>query len=137
MIARMSEPTLEFWFDFASPYAYLSSQRIEALAADANVSVAYRPMLLGPIFQSIHGVAETPFSRNPARMNWMRIDVPRQAKKYGVPFVWPAVFPKTSLLGTRVALLGEDAPWVGEFVRGLFRASFVDGADIGALCHQV
>lgn len=128
----MSDRTLEFWFDFASPYAYLSAQRIEALAAADNVRVVYRPMLLGPVFQAIHGVAETPFARNPARMNWMRVDVPRQAKKYGVPFAWPPVFPKPSLLGTRVALLGEDAPWVGAFVRGLFRASFVEGADIAS-----
>jgi len=128
----MKERTLEFWFDFASPYAYLSSQRIEALAAVKNVRVAYRPMLLGPIFQAIHGVTDTPFSRNPARANWMRTDVPRQAKKYGVPFEWPTTFPRTSLLGTRVAMLGENEPWIDAFVSGLFRASFGSGADIGA-----
>lgn len=126
----MTERTLEFWFDFASPYAYLSSQRIEALAAKANVRVAYRPMLLGPVFQAIHGVADTPFSRNPARMKWMSIDVPRQAKKYGVPFSWPSSFPLTSLLGTRVAMLGETESWIQPFVSGLFRASFASGADI-------
>lgn len=126
----MNERTLEFWFDFASPYAYLSSQRLEALARDAKVRVAWRPMLLGPVFLAIHGVAETPFARNPARMRWMRLDVPRQAQKYGVPFAWPSRFPLPSLLGTRVALLGENAPWVGDFVRGLFRAAFAEGADI-------
>ncbi len=128
----MTERTLEFWFDFASPYAYLSSQRIEALAAAKSVHVAYRPMLLGPVFQAIHGVADTPFSRNPARLKWMRIDVPRRAKKFGVSFAWPEKFPMTSLLGTRVAMLGENEPWISAFVGGLFRAAFAAGADISA-----
>ena len=43
--------TLEFWYDFASPYAYLAASRIEALAAGRSVTLAWRPFLLGPIFK--------------------------------------------------------------------------------------
>ncbi len=132
----MTAPTLEFWFDFASPYAYLSSQRLSGVQ---GVEVRYRPMLLGPVFQLLHGTMEPPALRNPARWAWMQQDLPRQAKKYGVPFGLPSNFPRGSLLGTRVAMLGEDEPWVGAFVRGLFRASFGDDADISteAAVHAV
>ena len=33
------QPTLEFWYEFASSYSYLAAMRIEAAAADAGVTV--------------------------------------------------------------------------------------------------
>lgn len=44
-------PAIEFWFDFASPYSYLSVMRIEAEAARRGVLVRWKPFLLGPIFR--------------------------------------------------------------------------------------
>ena len=46
----MTARTLEFWYDFASPYAYLACRRIEAEAGEAGLEIAWRPFLLGPIF---------------------------------------------------------------------------------------
>ena len=47
----MAKPTLAFWYDFASTYSYLSAMRIEEMARNAGVDVAWKPFLLGPIFQ--------------------------------------------------------------------------------------
>jgi 2-hydroxychromene-2-carboxylate isomerase len=33
-------PKLEFWYDFASTYSYLTAMRIDDLAASANVAIA-------------------------------------------------------------------------------------------------
>jgi 2-hydroxychromene-2-carboxylate isomerase len=41
-------PKLEFWFDFASTYSYLSASRAEAAAERAGVAVPWEPFLLGP-----------------------------------------------------------------------------------------
>ena len=57
----MQAPKLEFWYDFASTYSYLSAMRIEALAAPAGVEIVWRPFLLGPIFQA-QGWTTSPFS---------------------------------------------------------------------------
>ena len=46
----MSAKTLDFWFEFASSYSYLSVMRIEPLARDAGVTINWRPFLLGPVF---------------------------------------------------------------------------------------
>ena len=43
----MSRPAVEFWFEFASTYSYLSVMRIEKAAAAADVEVRWRPFLLG------------------------------------------------------------------------------------------
>ncbi len=54
-------PVLDFWYDFASTYSYLSAMRIEALAEEAGLIVRWRPFLLGPIFQA-QGLNGSPFS---------------------------------------------------------------------------
>ncbi|MBM3557372.1 MAG: 2-hydroxychromene-2-carboxylate isomerase, partial [Alphaproteobacteria bacterium] len=38
---------IEFWFDYVSPYGYVASEKIEAIAAKHGRSVAWRPFLLG------------------------------------------------------------------------------------------
>lgn len=53
--------TVEFWFEFASTYSYPAAMRIEALAAGRGVQVAWRPFLLGPIFQQ-QGWNDSPFN---------------------------------------------------------------------------
>ena len=42
---------LEFYFDFSSPYGYLGSRKIEALAAKYGRGVDWRPILLGVVFK--------------------------------------------------------------------------------------
>lgn len=44
--------TLSFWFDFASTYSYPTVMRIERLAAERGVSIAWWPFLLGPVFNA-------------------------------------------------------------------------------------
>ena len=46
----MSRPVVEFWFEFASTYSYLSVMRIERAAQAAGVDIAWKPFLLGPVF---------------------------------------------------------------------------------------
>ncbi|PZN14198.1 MAG: 2-hydroxychromene-2-carboxylate isomerase, partial [Proteobacteria bacterium] len=45
-------PRLEFWYEFASNYSYLSVMRISDLARQAGVEVIWKPFLLGPIFKA-------------------------------------------------------------------------------------
>jgi 2-hydroxychromene-2-carboxylate isomerase len=49
--AADNSPTLEFWFDFASPYSYLATSRIEALVSANHIWIQWRAFLLGPIFK--------------------------------------------------------------------------------------
>lgn len=121
---------IEFWYEFASPYAYLAAARIDGLLADGPVRVRWRPLLLGPIFQRRPGHA-SPFQEpGPAETAYRRRDVERWAARYAVPIVWPRNYPRSSLLGARVALLGGDEGWAPAFSRALYHASFVEDRDI-------
>ena len=53
-----------FWFEFGSTYSYLSSARIEDIAAAAGVPVLWEPFLLGPIFAE-QGWDDSPFNVYP------------------------------------------------------------------------
>lgn len=122
-------PVLEFWFDFASTYAYLSAMRIEPLAEAAEVEVRYRPFLLGPIFQSM-GMSSSPFNLYPVKGRYMWRDVEREAGRLGLPFKRPAPFPQNTLAAARVALSGAEQPWCGSFVRAIFAAEFGQGRSV-------
>jgi len=90
----------------------------------------WRPFLLGPIFQAQLGYADSPFNRRPERGRYMWRDLERTCEKHGLPFRKPSVFPRNALLAARVALVGRDEAWIGDFVRSVFRANFAEDRDI-------
>jgi 2-hydroxychromene-2-carboxylate isomerase len=127
----MTKP-LEFWFDYASPYCYLSAERIDTLAAAAGLTVLWRPFLLGPIFARRPN-HPTPFQDPaPDEARYRKRDVERLCAHYDLPLVWSAKYPYISLLASRVTLLAEDDGWASAFTRAVYRASFAENRDIAA-----
>ncbi len=125
----MSAPKLEFWFEFASSYSYLSVMRIEPLARAAGVELVWRPFLLGPVFLSL-GWNDSPFNIYPPKGRYMWRDLARLAARYGLPLRLPSRFPRNGVLAARVALAGAAQPWVGDFARAAMRANFTEDRDI-------
>jgi len=122
----MNTPLIEFWFEFASNYSYLSVMRIEREAVRHELSVQWRPFLLGPIFQSF-GWSTSPFVLQPWKTEYVWRDMARQCRKYDLPWQRPSTFPRATLLTARVALLGTGQPWMAEFCRRVMQLNF--GAD--------
>ncbi|NML17249.1 2-hydroxychromene-2-carboxylate isomerase [Azohydromonas caseinilytica] len=120
---------IELWFDFASPYAYLSVMRIEEAAARRGLAVAWKPFLLGPIF-SAQGWESSPFVLQKQKGAYVWKDLARQCRKHGLPWRQPSAFPRGSVLPARVALWGGGAPWVAEFCRQAMRLNFAEDRDI-------
>lgn len=120
---------LEFWFEFASPYSYLSAMRIEDLAQTFGVQVHWRPFLLGPIFAA-QGWPDSPFNIYPAKGRYMWRDMARRAAKWGITFQRPSHFPQNGLLAARVALAALDGKSGPEFCRQVYLHQFASGRDI-------
>lgn len=122
-------PKLDFWYEFASTYSYLAAMRIEALAEEAGVGVAWRPFLLGPIFKA-QGWETSPFNLQAAKGRYMWRDLTRLCEEQGLPkFHIPANFPLNSLGAARIALALDDAARP-EFSRAVYTAEFSEGKDI-------
>src|SRR6266852_4742783 len=123
------KPSLTFWYEFASTYSWLAAERIETLAAQAGVEVAWRPFLLGPIFAA-QGWTSSPFNLFPAKGRNMWRDMERQCAGMNLPpIVRPEPFPQNSLLAARVATAlppTARAP----FSRAVYRAQFTQGRSI-------
>ena len=125
----MNDPVIEYWFDFASPYSYLSTAHIDTLARLRGVRVLWRPLLLGPIFRSA-GWDSSPFLQQPVKFAWMWTDLERQCARHGLPWRKPSQFPRNSLLPARIALATEDAPWIATFCTRVFELNFVHDTEM-------
>lgn len=126
----MTPTPLEFWFELASTYSYPAAMRIESAARSAGIAVHWRPFLLGPLFQQ-QGYGESPFIQYPVKGRYMWRDVARVCARHGLPFRMPSSFPRTSVLGARIACAFQGEPWVPSFVRALYSANFAEDLDIG------
>jgi 2-hydroxychromene-2-carboxylate isomerase len=123
------KPSLTFWYELASTYSWLAAERIETLAAQAGVEVAWRPFLLGPIFAA-QGWTSSPFNLFPAKGRNMWRDMERRCACMGLPaVVRPDPFPQNSLLAARVATALPAAACV-HFSRAVYRAQFTQGRPI-------
>jgi 2-hydroxychromene-2-carboxylate isomerase len=120
---------LQFWYDLASSYSYLTAMRIDALAAAAEVEVEWKPFLLGPIFAA-QGWNTSPFNLYPAKGRYMVRDMERLCAERGLPFILPEPFPQNSLLAARLALIGEAEGWAASFSRAVFRRQFGEGSSL-------
>lgn len=118
---------LDFFFDFSSPFAYLASTQVDALAARTGATLRWRPMLLGAVFKAVGQVDIPIASFSEAKRRHLLKDLLRAADEFGAPFVWPAGFPIRTVFPLRV-FLGADDPV--PFAHRVFRAAWAEGRDI-------
>jgi 2-hydroxychromene-2-carboxylate isomerase len=121
---------IDFYFDFSSPYGYLASQKIEALAECHGRSVDWHPMLLGVVFKQ---TGAAPLTEVPVKGPYSKRDFARSARFHGVEFHMPPVFPIPAQAPSRIVLWAKqnNAADAGRLAKALYRAFFVQGRDIG------
>jgi 2-hydroxychromene-2-carboxylate isomerase len=125
------KPTLEFWYEFASPYSYIAAEEIESKALAAGVAVAWRPFLLGPIFAA-QGWKDSPFNIYPSKGAYMWRDLERLCADRKLPWKKPTVFPRNGLIAARIATAMTDHETRKAFTKSVFRANFIEDKDISA-----
>lgn len=120
---------IDFYFDFTSPYSYLASERIEAIAERHGRTVAFRPTLLGAVFR-ISG--QRPLTEIPIKGDYSRRDFERSARFLGIEFRLPEPFPVSTVQAARACLVlqGEEPGLAPAFIHAVFRAYFVHGRSI-------
>ncbi len=121
--------SLEFWFEFGSTYSYPAAMRIERASEQAGVELRWCPFLLGPIF-GLQGWNTSPFNIYEAKGRYMWRDLERICEAMGIAFRKPSVFPRNGLLAARIACGFAHERWIGDFVRAVYAANFVDDRDI-------
>jgi 2-hydroxychromene-2-carboxylate isomerase len=122
---------IEFFFG-SSPWTYLAFHNIQPMAAELGVPIAWRPILVGGIFNtvnpSVYASRENPV---PAKAAYMREDLADWARAAGLKIVFPPrVFPVISVKVMRACLLLEADGKLTAFARAVFEAYWGNDEDI-------
>jgi len=120
---------IDFYFDFSSPYGYLASHKIDALAAKHGREAAWRPFLLGVAFKA---TGQQPLTSIPVKGDYAQRDFLRSARFHGVPYRHPAAFPIASVAPARAFywLNAQDPKRAKDLARALYAAYFLEDIDI-------
>ena len=115
--------TVEFFFDFGSPYTYLAYHQLPKIAARHGATVIWRPILLGGVFQATGN--KSPMEV-PAKGRYSLIDLQRWAQHFGVPLQMNPHFPINTLPLMRgaVAMQLRSEVEFQRYVAVIFRAMF-------------
>jgi 2-hydroxychromene-2-carboxylate isomerase len=121
--------SLEFYFDFSSPYGYFAAEKIDAIAARYGREVQWRPYLLGVAFKATGGA---PLPSIPLKGDYHRRDIVRSARFLGIRYREPSKFPINTLNPARAFYWAEarDPAQAKLLARAFYRAFFVDDVDI-------
>ena len=125
----MAAKTIDFYFDFSSPYGYIASTRIDALAAKHGREAVWRPFLLGAAFKATGG---QPLLDIPIKGRYAARDMARTARYLGVDYRQPSVFPIGTVAPARAYywLEAKEPERAKDVAKALYRAYFVDDVDI-------
>ena len=84
--------SIDFYFDFISPYSFLAYKKLKLL--NNNINVIYKPILLGGL-HNLGGIIAP--ALNDRKMKNMKNDCNLIAKKNNIEFKWNDKFPINSL----------------------------------------
>jgi len=119
--------SLQFYFDYVSPYAYLAWTQIHALASRHGRQVEPLPVLFAGLLQA-HGTLGP--AEIPAKRRYIYRDTVRSARRLGVAFEPPPAHPFNPLVALRVASLDIAADQRRALIDALFAAAWAGGGGI-------
>ena len=126
----MSAPPAAFYFDLASPLAYLAAERVlHDLPGPAEWQPVLERELRAPTTQSL--VGGRPAAHRDAEHEVFRAELARRADELGLqPLRWPDPFPFDSAMAMRVATYAKSIGRVVPFAQAAFRQAFAGGRSL-------
>ena len=89
---------IDFFFEFASPYGYFASVKIDGIAAKYRRTVNWRPIMLGA---ALKATGSQPNISVPIKGDYFKKDIVRCAKIMRLAFTMPDKMPMNSLAASR------------------------------------
>ena len=123
--------SIDFYFDYSSPYGYFAAMKIDDFAARHGRGVSWKPILLGAVFK-VTGAQPLPML--PLKGTYAMRDIARSARFHGVAYKHPAKFPIASQAPARAFywLNERDPALAKKLALTLYQAYFVGDRDISS-----
>jgi len=124
---------IEYYFDCSSPWTYLSFRGLLELKEEYGLSIEWKPILVGGIFNSINpSVYES--RKNPVKekSDYSQKDLLDWSIVRNITISWPKIFPVNSVKAMRGAFFAIDKENVEEYAEVIFKAYWTDGKDISS-----
>ena len=118
--------SLDFYFDFISPYSFLAYKKLKSLKQNHKIVINYKPILLGGLHK-LGGIIAPAF--NERKMKNMKNDCELVATKNNIQFKWNERFPINSLNLMR-GYLAIDINLKDKFFDVCFDAYWKENIDI-------
>ena len=120
----MSTPDAAFYFDLASPLAYLAAERV---LQTMPVATEWQPVLA----RELPGAESFEAFRCREEEDIFRLDVERRAAELGLQAIrWPDPFPFDSDFAMRAATYAKSIGRVVPFAQAAFRQAFAGGRSL-------
>jgi 2-hydroxychromene-2-carboxylate isomerase len=122
---------IEFYFDCSSPWTYLAFHNIQPLAAETGARIAWKPILVGGIFNTVNKtVYESREKPHPIKSRYYKKDLQDWARFTGLRIAMPPVFPVNSVKAMRGAFVAIERNVLPLYARTVFETYWGDLQDI-------
>ena len=118
--------SIDFYFDFISPYSYLAHKKINSIKKKKSTPFNYKPILVGGL-HNLQGITAPAFIK--PKLKHMVSDCILIAKKNNFDFIWNSKFPINSLNIMR-GYLSINANLKDLYLNLIFDAYWKDNLDV-------
>ena len=119
--------SIEFYFDFSSPYAYLGFKEIKKYEKKYPFQIKYMPIFLGGLHNS-EGI--TPAAFNKIKSKHIIQDTKLVANKKNIKFSFNSYFPIKTVNFMRGAIIAKDDTYEKIYVEKIFDSIWRDGLNM-------
>ena len=125
-LISMTKP-IDFYFDFVSPYTFISFQQIKTLKFKHDFKFSLKPILLGGL-HNLNKITAPAFI--PAKARFMIRDCKMVSDKYKISFKFNSYFPIKTVNLMRGVLIAEEDGIASEYIDKIFEALWVSGLNL-------
>jgi len=123
---------IEFFFDCSSPWTYLAFTNIQPLAKELGAEIAWRPILVGGIFNTVNKTMyETRANPVPAKQAYTAKDMADWARLANIKIKMPPTeFPVNAVKSMRGCIWADTHGKLLPFATAVFEAYWGDDQDV-------
>ena len=119
--------SIEFYFDFSSPYSYIGYQEIKKIEKKNSFKIKYMPIFLG----GLHNAAGvTPAAFINLKSKYMIEDAKLICEKKNIKFIFNSYFPIKTVNFMRGAIIAGEGNFEKIYIEKIFNAIWKDGLNM-------